>query len=414
MRHVILFDGDVVVHGSPVGSVGPAMLSPLTDLRASFDVRTGVLTTIERWSRVAHVAGAVVPEAVVALTRERHGFAVNTGIALGHGSPDDILVVNGACPLPIAEALNLAPGAAIVERATGHLIAWRTTIERSRGIGGGSSIKPDAVGVVDRRVLLTRPWHVRTLRDACIAADLSVLAGAPTAIPAGVTPIGGHPIHIEPSARVYPTVVLDAEQGPIWIGAHVLVRPGAILIGPCAVGEHSTVLDRTLVKGQTAIGPHCKVAGEIGGTIIQGYSNKGHDGHLGDSWLGEWVNFGAGTTNSNLLNTYGEVIARAAVGGSNERTGETFLGAIIGDHVKMAICTRIMTGSILHTGSMFAQSAAVSGTVGPFTWATDDGRKPFRHTKFVEVVRAAMGRRKIEPSAAYLTRLEQLNPDAVR
>lgn len=411
MRHVILFDGDVVVHGSPVGSAGPAMLSPLTDLRASFDVRTGVLTTIERWSRVAHVAGAVVPDAVAALTRERHGFAVNTGIALGHGSPDDILVVNGACPLPIAEAVNLAPGAAIVERTTGHLIAWRTTLERARVVGSGPPIKPDAVGVVDRRVLLTRPWHVRTLRDACIAADLDVLAGAPTAIPAGVTPIGGHPIHIDPSARVYPTVVLDAEHGPIWIGPHAVVRPGSILIGPCAIGEHSTVLDRTLIKGQTAIGPHCKAAGEVGGTIIQGYSNKAHDGHLGDSWLGEWVNLGAGTTNSNLLNTYGEVIARPTSGGSNERTGETFLGAIIGDHVKMAICTRIMTGSIVGTGTMWAATKPISGTVPAFTWATDAGERSYRLDKFMEVARAAMGRRKISLSMEYSKRLQKFTTE---
>lgn len=414
MRHAILFDLDVATDRSPVPFAGPAILSPLTDLRAAFDVRTGALTTLERLSTSLHIAGAIVPEPIAPLTRERHAFPVNTGLSLPHGSPDDILLLNARCTLPISEATHLAPGTAIVELATGHLIAWRTTIDKARAVASNHTIRPDAVGVVEKRVLLTRPWHVRTLRDACIAADLSILADSPTAIPAGVTPVGAHPIHIDPSARVYPTVVLDAEHGPIWIGPHAVVRPGSILIGPCAIGEHSTVLDRALIKGQTAIGPHCKVAGEVGGTIIQGFSNKAHDGHLGDSWLGEWVNLGAGTTNSNLLNTYGEVIAKPTPGASNERTGETFLGAIIGDHVKMAISTRIMTGSILHTGSMFAQSAAVSGTVGPFTWATDDGRKPFRHSKFVEVARAAMGRRKIVPSAAYLARLEQLNPDAAQ
>lgn len=411
MRHAILFDLDVTTHGSPVPFGGPAMLSPLTDLRASFDVRTGVVTTLERWSRAVRVIGTIVPEGLEALARERHAFAVNTGFALPHAGPDDILFVSGRCPLPIAEAMNLAPGAALVERASGHLIAWRTTIDKARAISGGEPIRPEAVGLVDRRVLLTRPWHVRTLRDSCIAADLGVLAGVPTTIPPGVTPIGGHPIHIDPSARVYPTVVLDAEQGPIWIGPHAVVRPGAILVGPCAIGEHSTVLDRTLVKGQTAIGPHCKVAGEVGGTIIQGYSNKAHDGHLGDSWLGEWVNLGAGTTNSNLLNTYAEVIARATPGGSNERTGETFLGAIIGDHVKMAISTRIMTGSIVGTGTMWAASKPISGTVPAFTWATDAGERPYRFEKFMDVARAAMARRKIEPSAACEARLKALNAE---
>lgn len=411
MRHAILIDTDVAVQGSPVGTSGPALLAPLNDLRASFDVRTGVNTTLERWSRAVRIVGAIVPEGLEALARERHSFAINRGFALLHGAPDDILCVSGRCPLPIAEAMNLPPGAALVERASGHLIAWRTTIDKAGAIAGGQPVRADTVGLVDRRVLLTRPWHVRTLRDACIAADLGVLAGAPTAIPPGVAPIGGHPIHIDPSARVYPTVVLDAEQGPIWIGPHAVVRPGAILVGPCAIGEHSTVLDRTLIKGQTAIGPHCKVAGEVGGTIIQGFSNKAHDGHLGDSWLGEWVNLGAGTTNSNLLNTYAEVIARATPGGSNERTGETFLGAILGDHVKAAICTRIMTGAIIGTGTMWAATKPISGTVPAFTWATDAGEKPYRFEKFMEVAKAAMARRKLVPSTACETRLRALSAE---
>lgn len=411
MRHAILFDLDVTTDGSPVPFAGPAILSPLTDLRAAFDVRTGALTTLERLSTSLHIVGAIVPEPIAPLTRDRHTFAVNTGFALPHGSPDDILLLSARCPLPISEATHLAPGTAIVELATGHLIAWRTTIDKARAVASNHTISPDAVGLVEKRVLLTRPWHVRTLRDACIAADLSILADLPTAIPAGVTPIGAHPIHIDPSARVYPTVVLDAEHGPIWIGPHAVVRPGSILIGPCAIGEHSTVLDRALIKGQTAIGPHCKVAGEVGGTIIQGFSNKAHDGHLGDSWLGEWVNLGAGTTNSNLLNTYGEVIAKPTPGASNERTGETFLGAIIGDHVKMAICTRIMTGSIVGTGSMWAATKPISGTVPPFTWATDAGERPYRFDKFMDVAKAAMSRRKAAPSETYARRLEEITTE---
>jgi acetyltransferase-like isoleucine patch superfamily enzyme len=181
------------------------------------------------------------------------------------------------------------------------------------------------------------------------------------------------------------------------------------------VGPHSTVLERATIRQHTAIGPWCKVNGEVGGTIFQGYANKAHDGYLGDSWMGEWVNLGAGTTNSNLLNTYGEIVSRATPDGKNERTGENFLGAVIGDHVKTAICTRIMTGSVLHTGSMFATTAPVSGCVGAFTWATDDpdtGRpshRPYRLDKFGEVMRAAMARRKVEPSEAYLRRLAELH-----
>jgi UDP-N-acetylglucosamine diphosphorylase/glucosamine-1-phosphate N-acetyltransferase len=208
-------------------------------------------------------------------------------------------------------------------------------------------------------------------------------------------------------------VFLDATLGHIVIDDDAVVRPGAIICGPAYIGPHSHVLDRCLIKPNTVIGPHCKVAGEIGGTIFQGFANKAHDGHLGDSYIGEWANLGAGTTNSNLLNTYGEVIAKAfgpdGKPGSNERTGEQFLGAIIGDHGKFAICTRIMTGAIVGTGTMWAATAPVTGTVPRFSWVTDAGVKPFAMAKFIEVARAVMGRRKVAMSAAYIARLTELH-----
>ncbi|MEL7484590.1 MAG: glucose-1-phosphate thymidylyltransferase, partial [Planctomycetota bacterium] len=156
----------------------------------------------------------------------------------------------------------------------------------------------------------------------------------------------------------------------------------------------------------------CKIAGEVGGTIFQGFSNKAHEGHLGDSWVGEWVNFGAGTNNSNLLNTYGEVLARATVGGPSERTGQTFIGAIIGDHVKFAISTRIMTGSVIHTGAMWASGAPVSEVIGPFTWATDRGETAFRLSRFLETAKTVMDRRGMEPGDEYLARLSVLHERA--
>jgi hypothetical protein len=149
------------------------------------------------------------------------------------------------------------------------------------------------------------------------------------------------------------------------------------------------------------------VAGEVGGTIFQGYANKAHDGHLGDSWIGEWANFGAGTTNSNLLNTYGEVIAQASNGDQRVRTGLKFLGCIVGDHVKFAILTRIMTGSVFGTGSMIAKADAPT-CVGRFEWITEERRQPYRWEKFAEVAEAAMARRTVKMSAAYAKRLKGL------
>ena len=162
------------------------------------------------------------------------------------------------------------------------------------------------------------------------------------------------------------------------------------------------------------IGPHCRVGGEIGGTIFQSYSNKSHDGHLGDSFVGEWVNIGAGSDNSNLLNTYGEVIVRLEPDGGLVRTGRQFWGSILGDHVKLAIGTRLMTGTTVGTGAMIAQSRPPSSLVGRFSWLVDsaDGAKTFRFDKFMDTARAMMSRRGRSPSAATEAALRALHAKA--
>ncbi len=378
---VVLFDDGVPV-------------APLTDLRPAADIRTGAFTTRERWRGT--------------FPGVRAGFAEVE-------SRGQVVIVNARCPLPPVGITSLAVGSAVIETATGHLVVARVESHRAPAVAGGD-FAGLAVHAAPDTSLISKPWHVRTLRDRCIANDLERLMAErlPSAPPAGVVGIGDMGLRIARSATVYPSSVLDTEAGPIIIDEFAVIRPGAILMGPCYVGPHSTILERATIRPQTAIGPWCKVNGEVGGTIFQGYSNKAHDGYLGDSWVGEWVNLGAGTTNSNLLNTYGEVIARATAAGPNERTGEQFLGAVIGDHVKTAICTRIMTGSVLHTGGMFATTAPVSGTTPPFGWFTDAGTRSYRLDKFTDVARAAMARRKVTPDAAYLDRLRALHATCVR
>lgn len=430
MRKAVLFDD------------GLGLTSPLTDLRPAFDVRTGALTTLERLVATLdlEVAALYVPQPLGALTAERHPYAAVNGTpparepdtsagnnAGEHGTGGPVMLLSGRLPLAIPELAELRTGDALVEGATGHLVAAlcdeSTLGSGTRDASAGLTQFTSAAAwprarTINRRVLISRPWHVRTFRDACIDIDLSLLHdNTRNVFPTDQSfNFGRYTLTLDPTARVYPGVIIDRENGPVFVGRDAIIRPGAIVIGPAYVGPHSTVLDRALIKPHTAIGPWCKVAGEVGGTIFQGYANKAHDGHLGDSWVGEWANLGAGTTNSNLLNTYAEVTARTldASGrpGPNERTGEQFLGAIIGDHAKAAICTRIMTGAILGTGVMCAATAAANGTIPPFSWCTDAGTKPFRLDKFTEVARTVMSRRKLVPSDAYLTRLADLHARA--
>ena len=153
----------------------------------------------------------------------------------------------------------------------------------------------------------------------------------------------------------------------------------------------------------------CKVGGEVGGTIFQGYSNKAHDGHLGDSWVGKWVNFGAGTANSNLLNTYGRVKMRLEPHGPAHCTGLRFVGTFVGDHVKFAINTRIMTGTVVGTGAMIATTAPPPAVVRRFAWLTDSGEQVYRFEEFIKTATTMMARRDKEPSEPYLHALRALS-----
>lgn len=366
---------------------GLGSLAPLADLRAVADIRTGALTLRERLARSlgrsVRASGA---------SNEQPALHVNSRLA---AIPDGLD--------------RLGPGEVILEKGSRHVVAYLGTTADIHTAASRPRVRE-----LPAPALLSRPWHVKTFRDRCLDHDLLLLGEAieSAPVPAHVSLIPGHDLDIHPSARIYPGVILDCESGPIVIDEHATVRSRATIIGPAYIGPRSTVLDHALIKAHTAIGPWCKVAGEVGGTIFQGFANKAHDGHLGDSWVGEWANLGAGTTNSNLLNTYGEIAARTldAKGkpGPNERTGEQFLGAIIGDHVKTAICTRIMTGSILGTGTMWAATAAATGTIAPFTWQTDAGTRRYALEKFLEVMASAMSRRKVTPDTAYTARVRAL------
>lgn len=430
MKQAVIFE-DL----SPLpGAGGLNALSPLADLRSAFDIRTGALTTLDRLRRSLdlQIVALLPREEMVPLCREQHAgtnvttpgdLAASLRAALASNSASaattELLFINARCVLPIPEITSLRDGEMLVEAMTGSVIAAVGPAALAPSLQRGE--RPSLVAKdFSKLALLSRPWHVRTFRDRAIAADVELLGNDPafqpsaasTQQPAGCLRFGNCKLSIHPTAKIYPGVTFDLEAGPIVIDRDAVVRPGAILCGPFYLGPNSTAGDKSLLKPNTAIGPFCKVAGEISGTIIQGYSNKGHDGHLGDSWLGEWVNLGAGTTNSNLLNTYGEVIAKALPTGTNERTGEQFLGSIIGDHVKTAICTRLMTGVVIHTGAMAATTAAVSGCIEPFAWCTDAGNRRYRLEKFVEVARAMMGRRKVMPSAGYLERLRHLSGES--
>ncbi len=382
-------------------------LGPMTDLRAAFEVRTGMYTTaariglqFPRW-----LVGYWTPQRLSDLVADRANAPVNV-------VPGDEVIwcVNGRWAMPDAQVMPPV-GHALIEQPTGHVIAAllrRADAEYFLSTGQlHERVRRDEVA---ERVLYRYPWDILAMMKQTIVHDISSTRMLDDRVlNRDVVTVGGGALEIHATAKVMPGVVFDLEAGPVMVHEHATIRPGAVVCGPCSIGEHATVLDRAIIKANTVIGPWCKVGGEVGATIFQGYANKSHDGHLGDSWVGKWVNLGAGTTNSNLLNTYGEVSMRIEADGPRHRTGMNFLGAIVGDHVKTAICTRLMTGSVLGTGAMIACSAPPPTNVRRFAWLTDEGERTYTLEKFIETMQAVMARRDEMPGEAYLNAVRELH-----
>ena len=214
--------------------------------------------------------------------------------------------------------------------------------------------------------------------------------------------IGAHPVLVAADrvqageviikgATIEPHVVFDTSAGAIYVGAGTTVHAFTRLVGPCYVGRHCTVLgDRIAI---CSIGDHCKVRGEMSNTVMAGYANKGHDGFVGHSYMGRWVNLGAGTITSNLKNTYGPVSLWTPR--EMRETGMQFLGTMFGDHAKTGIGTSLTTGTVLGAGANVYGAESPPKVVPPFAWGSAPPYAVYRLDKFLEVAERVMARRQV-------------------
>jgi UDP-N-acetylglucosamine diphosphorylase/glucosamine-1-phosphate N-acetyltransferase len=198
-------------------------------------------------------------------------------------------------------------------------------------------------------------------------------------------------VYISKGSQIDGQVVLDARSGSIYIGERVKIQSHTLVKGPCYVGDDSVLAGGKIREG-TSIGPVCRIGGEVDDSIFLGYSNKYHEGFLGHSYLGEWVNLGALTTNSDLKNNYGNI--RVMVNGTEVDSGQTKVGAFIGDHVKMGIGTLLNTGiSIGFASNLFGGGMLKSKSVPSFFWGSTEKQEEYKLTKFLETARAVAKRR---------------------
>jgi len=254
--------------------------------------------------------------------------------------------------------------------------------------------------------LAAYPWDLIDAVGDEIVADIAARSIAPVSVlPQGVLQVGEHGVYLGAETRIDPGTVLNTVEGPIWLGAGVQVDALSLLEGPLAVGAGSRIKAGAKIYGGTTLGPVCKVGGEVEGSIIQGYSNKQHDGFLGHAFLGEWINLGANTNNSDLKNNYSPI--RIRIDGKVVDTGRQLMGLIMGDHAKSAISTRFNTATVVGAFANVFSTGFPPKTVPNFAWLGEH-LKITRLPEALEMAVRMMPRRGVEVTPAYKAMVESL------
>ncbi|PID27722.1 MAG: hypothetical protein CSB55_08000 [Candidatus Cloacimonadota bacterium] len=209
----------------------------------------------------------------------------------------------------------------------------------------------------------------------------------------GVTVLNPYNVWIGEGTQILPGTVIDASEGPAVIDENVKIMPNSVITGPVYIGKNSIVKAASKIYEGTSVGPVCKVGGEIENTIFQAYSNKQHDGFLGHSFIGEWVNIGADTNNSDLKNNYKNVKVYSHAHKDKIDSGTKFLGCFIGDHAKIGINCSLNTGCVIDPGCNLYGKDLISDYVKSFSWGQFNNLERYKFDKFAETADAVKKRR---------------------
>lgn len=241
------------------------------------------------------------------------------------------------------------------------------------------------------------PWQIvhaneQAIVDGWVAHGESI-AGVRGRVDDGVHLLAPESIAVGERSRIYPNVVIDAEQGPVWIGENATIMPNTCIRGPVVIGDECLIQPGSVIHPGTTLGRRCKVGGEVEVSIMQGYSNKQHNGYLGHSYVGSWVNIAADCINSDLKNTYGTV--RVPINGIDVDSGCQFVGMTVGDHSKAGINVSFPTGSVIGFGCNVMAPRSPK-FVPSFTWVNLDEVQVYDVEKAIGVARRVMNRRQRE------------------
>ena len=267
-------------------------------------------------------------------------------------------------------------------------------------IGTKGHREDSRLDITDESILyLTHIWELFQLNDKALQLDFDILTQNRTSQPISDKNrfINPERIFIEDGAKVEFSI-LNALTGPIYIGKNAEVMEGAIIRGGFALLDHATVKMGAKIYGATTIGPHCKVGGEISNCLLQAYSNKGHDGFIGNSVIGEWCNLGADTNSSNLKNNYGKLKIYSYATQQLEQTDNLFCGVLMGDHSKTGINTMLNTATTVGVNANIFGAQFPPKYISSYNWGGFEDSPKFKLEKSFEVSQNMMKRRHLDLS----------------
>jgi len=361
------------------GTVRNALL-PFTFTRPVADIRIGILTIREKWEKYLGSTTTTLTEDYLSekfpMVELEENVMINASFL-----PNEVL----------SELVkNLEPNQAIFKGE--EVIAFYTQDTQEE-------VNFDHYEVIeynDDCLFVANPWDIFSKNDAAIREDFELLTEDRKSqpIPKSVNVISPENIFIEEGAKLE-FVTLNASTGPIYIGKDSEIMEGSIIRGPFALCEQAVVKMGAKVYGATTVGPHSRIGGEVSNSVLFGYSNKGHDGFLGNSVLGEWCNLGADTNNSNLKNNYEEVKLWSYETEGFAKTGLQFCGLMMGDHSKAGINTMFNTGTVVGVSTNIFGSGFPRNFVPSFSWGGASGFTTYITKKAFETAKIVMSRRNV-------------------
>lgn len=355
-------------------------LLPFTYTRPLADIRVGIMTIREKWESYIDYTTTTITEDYLSEKFPMVEMEVNTMINASYLPNNEVVALIKTLEINQAIFKDDDVVAFCVEEGAEH-----NDFSSFYAIEFESDI-----------IKIEHTWDIFSKNAEAISDDFNFITKNRKSqpIPLNVNTINPEHIFIEKGAKVN-FATLNASSGPIYIGRDAEIMEGSLVRGPFALCHNSVLKLGAKIYGPTTIGPHSKVGGEVNNSVVFGYSNKGHDGFLGNSVLGEWCNLGADTNNSNLKNNYAEVRLWDYNSEGFAKTGLQFCGLMMGDHSKCGINTMFNTGTVIGVSSNIFGSGFPRNFVPSFSWGGNKGFVTYKTTKAFEVSEVVMKRRNI-------------------